>query len=273
MNYYSYQVKTEEGLREILLALFSVHPFDTFEENEEGFIAYIPEKDKTEALEEAIISLQEKFSFSYEPTFIPYKNWNAEWEANFQPILVDDFCGIRASFHDPLAVTHEIIINPEMAFGTGHHETTFMMVQMMRGLDFSDKKILDYGTGTGILAFLAERLGASAIDAVDIEEPAYHNTVQNAAINHCTKVNAIHGILTDVPSGEYEIILANINRNVILDSLAALNEKLPNKGLLMISGFLLQDEDLLLEHLAKNKFEAVKTLHKGKWVCMLVEKH
>lgn len=269
MDYFQIKINCESELTEVLIALFSQFPFDTFEENETGFSAYLPSNDWTDEIEKGIIGLKENFYFRVEKNFIPYQNWNEIWESNFQPILVRDFCGIRADFHPPLQqVKHEIVINPKMAFGTGHHETTFMVMSLMEEMDFDGKKVFDYGCGTGILAILASQLGAKNIDAVDIEQPSYENTIENAEINQISNIQPYLGNLETVENSDYDLILANINRNVILDSLPSLFIKLKKGGTLVVSGFLKEDESLLKKAAIDANFEIGKGLERNNWICL-----
>ena len=167
-----------------------------------------------------------------------------------------------------------------MAFGTGHHATTYMMMQMMRDVDFVDKKVLDYGCGTGILAILASKLKASTIEAVDIELPSFENTIENCAINHVQNVIPFHGTLDAITSVSFDVILANINRNVILDSLVTLKSKLNTveernpdkggKGVILFSGFLTEDETVMTEALENHGFKLLKKLERANWLCLLV---
>jgi ribosomal protein L11 methyltransferase len=281
MNYYAITISPKEfdvERIEILTAVLGELPFDTFEETATGLKAYIPEKDLTETVDKELIELSEAFDFTFDKTFIPYQNWNAVWESNFQPIQVDDFVAVRADFHpDTEGVEFDLIVNPKMAFGTGHHETTYMMMQHMRSIDFKEKKVLDYGCGTGILAILASKLGARELEAVDIEEPSYENTLENCAINHVNNVTAICGILDDVPSHDFDIILANINRNIIIDSLDDLKSRIKNRhkpsdteGVLLISGFLKIDENNILQATNYAGFKHQKTMQRGNWLSMLL---
>lgn len=269
MNYWEYRITTEPRQVEMLLAFFSELPFDTFEETEWGFSAYLPEKENSSSVEAQLLEIQQQFPFEYEKIFIAYRNWNAEWEANFQPVKVDNFCGIRADFHAPMAdVKYEIIINPKMAFGTGHHDTTYMMIQAMRSLAFKGAKVLDYGTGTGILAILASKMGASIIDAVDIEREAYDNTLENSQINNVDNIQVYHGTLDNILDSGYDFILANINRNIILDSLAVLAEKIKRNGVLLISGILKEDA-LIMETFADDfRFTVDERYYRGDWACL-----
>jgi ribosomal protein L11 methyltransferase len=274
MNYYAISItpNTYDVERvEILTAVLGELPFDTFEDTETGLKAYIPEKELTESVDNELVELSEQFDFTFEKTFIPYQNWNAVWESNFQPIQVDDFVAVRADFHpNTEGVEFDLVVNPKMAFGTGHHETTYMMMQHMRSMDFKGKKVLDYGCGTGILAILAAKLGASELEAVDIEEPSYENTIENCTINDVHNVKAIWGILDNVPSHNFDIILANINRNIIIDSLDDLKSRLNTEGSLLISGFLKMDENTILQATNYAGFTHQKTLHRGNWLSMLL---
>jgi ribosomal protein L11 methyltransferase len=269
MDYYKFQVKNSPEFTEALIAFFSLSPFDSFQETVEGFDAFLPAEHLSDDIDAHLTELQQRFDFTYEKEFIEGENWNEVWETNFHSVLVGDFCGIRADFHPPFEkVEHEIVINPQMAFGTGHHETTFSVIQLMQGVDFRHQKVLDYGCGTGILAILAARLGADSLVAVDIEEQSYLNTLENCEKNGVSNVTAIHGKLEDVPQDAYGIVLANINRNVILNSLAALALRLEKGGTILISGFVLSDRTLMEEALEENGFRLVETMENGNWLAM-----
>lgn len=269
MNYWQYCITTEPRHVEILLAFLGELPFDTFEETESGFNAYLPEKEDTATIETHLLAIQEKFPFRYEKVAIAYRNWNAEWEANFQPVKVDKFCGIRADFHPFMPdVKYEIVINPKMAFGTGHHDTTYMMIQAMRSLAFKSAKVLDYGTGTGILAILASKMGASIIDAVDIEREAYDNALENGQINNVDNIQVYHGTLDNILDNGYDIVLANINRNIILDSLAILAEKIKRNGVLLISGILKEDAPIMETFADDFRFTVDERYYRGDWACL-----
>ena len=276
MNYFSFDIVTpqyDQEKGEVLTAILGELPFDTFEDTGTLLRVYIPEDSLTKDVEQELIELSQEFEFTFEKTFIPYQNWNVLWESNFQPIQVDDFVAARADFHPPTqGVLFDLIINPKMAFGTGHHETTYMMLQLMREIDFEGAKVLDYGCGTGILAILASKLRALDIEAVDIELPSYENTIENATINNVFNIKAFHGTLDAIITKDFDIILANINRNVILESLPSLFNKLNTEGVLLISGFLKEDENIMLEAIAKTGFMCQKTIQKGNWLCMMLKK-
>jgi ribosomal protein L11 methyltransferase len=279
MNYYSYDITTpqyNEEKGEVLTAVLGDLPFDTFEDTGSSLKVYIPEEDLTAEVEKEFSELAQQFDFQYVKTFIPYQNWNMLWESNFNPIQVDDFVAVRADFHPPTeGVEFDLVINPKMAFGTGHHETTYMMMQLMREMQFEGKKVLDYGCGTGILAILASKLKATYIEAVDIELPSFDNTIENCEINDVANVKPFHGTLDVIKASDFDIILANINRNVILDSLKSLKSKIKQPksvetGVLLISGFLKEDETIMSEAVIANGFTILKTIQKGNWLCMLI---
>ncbi|MEN9612418.1 MAG: hypothetical protein RLZZ628_3232 [Bacteroidota bacterium] len=273
MNYYCYEIETESYQVDILTALLGELPFDCFEETDAGLKAYIPEPDYSESIAETIADYAEQFEFQYVRRHIPSENWNAVWEANFQPIQVGNFAAVRADFHPPIAgVTHDIVIHPNMAFGTGHHETTYMMMDAMQRLDFKNKYVFDYGCGTGILAILASKLRASQVEAVDIQKESYEATIQNSETNHMNNIRAVQGTLEAVHETDFDVILANINRNVISDSLSTLYKKLKPSGQLLISGFMTQDESMMRQCLAPFDLSILQILRRGYWLCMVLEK-
>ncbi len=269
MDYLKYEFQTNPDNNEMLIALLGELPFESFEENDQGLNAYIQVKNESPEVDERVQELKNLFEFSHQKIVIKYQNWNAVWESNFDTIVVRDFCGIRADFHEPLTeVKHEILINPKMAFGTGHHETTWMMMSVMENLDFVGKNVFDYGCGTGILAILASQVGAKKIDAIDIELPSYENTLENARINNIENIKSIHGTLEKVDDQMYDIILANINRHVILDSFSTLNKMLTPNGILLISGILKEDEELIKNAAETNDFKIEKTEYRNNWICV-----
>lgn len=224
---------------DVLIAHLSEAGFDGFEEGEKSLKAFIPEQ----SLDRSILNnIAGKYNFGYEEQLIPEQNWNEVWESNFQPVVVDDFVAILAGFHEPVkGVEHEIVITPKMSFGTGHHATTHMMIEQMRTIDFHGKTVFDFGTGTGILSILAEKLGAKAIIAVDNDDWSIANTKENCAGNNCSRIEIQKA--DAVLSGQlFDIILANINKNVILGNISALAGQLSAGGTLLLSGLLEEDE-------------------------------
>lgn len=273
MPYLQYQFTTAPEWRDILLAFLGELPFEVFEETEDGLLAYVPAELADEHLDADIAELQNRFELSWSKQLLPDQNWNEVWESNFQPVIVDDFCGVRAEFHEPLTgVQHELVIQPRMAFGTGHHATTEMMMRQMRDLHFSGAKVFDYGCGTGILAILAARLGAAHTDAVDIEDESYANTLHNAALNGTPQIQAFCGTLDAVPHDVYDIILANINRNVLLDTMSNMAERLQQEGTLLLSGILEQDVPVIAASAAAQGLYPVRQLQQGDWVCIALKR-
>lgn len=250
---------------DLLIAALSNIGFDGFEEGENVLKSFTPAGSFNEA---AVKEIAAKNNVSFVQSIIEETNWNAVWESNFQPVLVDDFLAIRADFHEPIKeAAHEIVITPKMSFGTGHHATTYMMVQQMRTFDFAGKTVFDFGTGTGVLAILAEKLGAAKVFAVDNDEWSITNAEENIQRNNCKRI--ILKRAENAKTGEqYDIILANINKNVILDNFSSLVRQLTPKGTLLLSGLLEQDEaDILAE---ASKYPLIlngKTTDRG-WICL-----
>ncbi|RYF67859.1 MAG: 50S ribosomal protein L11 methyltransferase [Cytophagaceae bacterium] len=247
MNYIELQLTLSPDFADILTAELAELGFESFTETDEGLNAYIPEDDfEADEVAELVARYQAQTAIAYTVTSLEKKNWNAEWEQNYQPIEVvtETASGpksvrVRASFHEPdNAFTYDLLINPKMSFGTGHHETTHMMMQHQLGLDHAGKTVLDVGSGTGILAILAVKLGATDALAFDIEEWAVENAIENAALNHCSQVRVFGGTIEGVPADErFDIVLANINRNVLLAEIPAYVSHLQEGGQLLVSGF------------------------------------
>ncbi len=238
-----------------------------------GLNAYAPATASEAAIEAQLLDLQSQFDFTWHKELVLGQNWNELWESNFQPVVVGDFCAVRADFHDPIkGVKWELVINPKMAFGTGHHETTWQCIAAIENLPLAGTKVLDYGCGTGILAILASKQGALEIEAVDIEEESYRNTVENCAANGVNNVTARLGTLSAVQGRAFDGILANINRHVILESLPALSNLLKPKGWLLISGILLTDEAIVTEAAEAAGFLKKDMKSRGNWLCGVFEK-
>jgi|SRR6476661_5491640 len=232
-------VSGEEYVKDLLIAVLGEIGFDTFEETALGFNAYIQsDQFNEETVRQALEPYQEMASFSYDVNLIPYKNWNQVWESNFEPLLIDETCYIRATFHEPHPeYKYEIVIDPKMAFGTGHHQTTTMMIQHMLKQDFTGQSVLDMGCGTGILAILAEKLGAKHVVAIDYDPICYDSTLENAKLNNCQKMVAGCGSKESIPDETFDTVLANINRNILLDQIDRYAEVLKPGGKLYLSGF------------------------------------
>ena len=247
----------------IIIALLMNIKYEGFEQDDNSLKAFIRQDDFNKEELEQIAKAQ---TISYTIQQIKETNWNAVWESNFQPVVVDDFVGIRADFHKPVnGVEHEIVITPKMSFGTGHHATTFMMIQQMRKIDFTGRTVFDFGTGTGILAILAEKLGAASILAVDNDEWSITNTMENLERNNSVKVK-LEKADTINSSGQYEIILANINKNVIIDNFSALVKRLAPAGILLVSGLLAEDEASIINEAGKFSLTITKITFNNNWI-------
>lgn len=272
MDYFKYEIKINTDLSEILIAFLSEAPFDTFEETDHGVNAYLPAGGENESdADELLSDLQQDYELSWTKSFIKGENWNEIWESNFQPVVVNDFCAVRADFHQPISgVRHELVINPKMAFGTGHHETTWMCLAALEHLPVSDTRLLDYGCGTGILAIMASKLGAAEIEAVDIEPQSYENTIENARINSVSNIIPRLGDINAVEGKDFDGILANINRHIILDSLEHLSHLIRPGGWLLISGILLQDQAIVTEAAAAVGFRTETVNQRGNWLSIVM---
>jgi ribosomal protein L11 methyltransferase len=257
MNYYELlftTIITEDYQQDLLINALGQIGFDTFEEVEFGFKAYIPVDDFDKAvLDETLEAYREMFTFSYDITLIPQKNWNEVWESNFEPIIIKDKIYVRATFHAPRPeFEYEIVIDPKMAFGTGHHQTTSMMLEMLLENDMTGKKVLDMGCGTGILAIMASKSGASVVTAIDYDPVCFESTIENSQLNKIFNVQTLNGSKEAIPDELFDVILANINRNILLDQLKRYSEVLRPDGELYMSGFYeTPDLDLIMDEARK----------------------
>lgn len=250
--------------KEMLIAQLADAGFEGFEE-QQALKAFIPQEAYDETLLKPVV---EQHKLTYSAAVVPQINWNAAWEASFEPVVVDGFCTIRAAFHPPQAVTqHEIIITPKMSFGTGHHATTYMMIAGMQLLDLDKKSVLDVGTGTGVLAILAEKMGALHIDAIDNDEWSIDNCRENIAMNACRCIG-LKKQDSLVQCGLYDVILANINRQVIITLLPAIRAHILPRGIILISGILAGDVDHVVLAAEAQGLQLESSTEKNSWVCL-----
>ncbi|MBS1688884.1 MAG: 50S ribosomal protein L11 methyltransferase [Bacteroidetes bacterium] len=260
----------ENETRDLLIARLSELGYEGFEENEQTLIAYLPEEDYDA---NAIMSLINGYELESTNNIIPKQNWNAVWERNFQPVIVEGFCTIKADFHELVTATpYEIIITPKMSFGTGHHATTQLMMMQMRHLPFAGAKVLDFGTGTGILAILAQMLGAASILAIDNDEWSYENATENAHRNNSTNVTIKHGSLDIAAVETFDIILANINRHILLQFMPDLYTQLNSGGHILMSGLLKEDEQIIVEAASAAGFKMLNIDTLNNWIVVLFTK-
>ncbi len=251
--------------QELLIAELSESGFEGFEQKDTELDAFIED---VHFKEEFIQQLTGKYGLNYTVEYISEQNWNALWESNFEPVQVNNFVAIRANFQPPATdVEHEIIITPKMSFGTGHHATTYMMVEQMQRLPFNHASVFDFGTGTGILAILAEKLGAAVITAIDNDDWSIDNARENFSTNHTERITLYKA---DKPpeQGVFEIILANINKHIILQNLSSLYSLLQKKGTLLVSGLLAADETDILEYAGKEGLQHRKTVCRDQWIAI-----
>lgn len=244
MTYIEFDFKIEplQPASDILLAELGELPFDSFVEEEDGLKAYIlSEFYEKDILKYVFVLNNPEFTITFTTKTIEQVNWNSEWEKNFSPIVVDGTCRVRAPFHEKGTEEFDIIIEPKMSFGTGHHATTHMMIQHILKDDFQGKKVLDMGCGTAVLAILAEMRGATAVDAIDIDEWCFLNSKENIERNNCQHITAEQGVATSLEGRQYDIVIANINRNILLSDLNVYAKTLTKKGVIYLSGFYEED--------------------------------
>ena len=256
----------DETLREVLVAYLAEQGFESFEEDSNGLQAYIQQDKYDRTL---LGELEDELGVIGIAAIIEQQNWNEEWEKGFSPVTVDGFCTIRATFHEPdESVEHDIIITPKMSFGTGHHATTQLMVQQMREIDFAGKAVLDFGSGTGVLAILAQKLGATDITAIDNDEWSYENTIENMGYNDTEDIEVLKGSLEVVAGKKYDIILANINRHILIQYMADMKGTLNPGGTIIMSGILDEDEKIVTSEARKAGLEPVAKTQLDNWICL-----
>jgi len=256
---------------EELTAYLTAIDFEAFEETATQLIAYIP---AAQFEEENLKSLSKLLQLPYEQELLPSQNWNETWERNFEPVMIDEFCSIRADFHPkPASVEYDIVITPKMSFGTGHHATTALMVRMMRNLDFTGKRVLDYGTGTGILAILAEKMGADSVLAIDNDQWSVENSLENGEHNEVSRVKVQLSTLEQLTeSTDYDILLANINRNILIASMSQLYSLSAPASHLLLSGILEEDVAVIKKSAETEGFKWKQMQTASGWVALLFER-
>jgi ribosomal protein L11 methyltransferase len=271
MNYTELQVTLSADYADILMAELAALGFESFVETDEGLSAYISEPDFDEiAIQSVIDKYADQTAIAYQINSLEKRNWNEEWERNYQPIEVLDRIRVRASFHEPDAgFQYDIVINPKMSFGTGHHETTAMVLEHQLSVDAAGKTVLDVGSGTGILAILAAMQGAERVVAFDIEEWAIENARENAELNGCSQIEVFQGTIHEVnPAERFDIVLANINRNVLLEDIPVYVRLMKPESTLLVSGFYEQDALDIEEKGLAEGLTKTGQLSQNKWVSL-----
>ena len=266
---YDFIVSLPQPATEILIAELGYVGFDSFVESEKGVTAYI-QKDKWNAfiLDDINILSSKEFEITFEFNEIEQTNWNEEWEKNFKPIVVDNQVTVRAPFHDKTTTKYDLVIEPKMSFGTGHHETTYMMIQHILKNDFKNKSVLDMGCGTGVLAILGEKVGANELDAIDIDNWCYVNSLENVERNDCEKVSVYEGDVKLLDGNNYDIIIANINRNILLADIPRYTRCLNKNGTLFLSGFYKEDIQMIESKCNEDMLKLEEIIERGQWVSL-----
>jgi len=268
-------IQAPEESYEILVAELAELGYESFIEQTDYLQAYIlSENFEEKTIKELFENYREQFEVSYQIKNLQKTNWNEEWEKNYSPVEIAGKVRIRAIFHEPKPkFQYEILITPKMSFGTGHHETTSLMIENQLAINHQGKSVLDAGCGTGVLAIMAYFLGASAIEAFDIDEWAVENTQENIKLNHCSDIKVFQGTMNQIASQkQFDIILANINRNVLLADMPLYARNLKKEGYLLLSGFYENDTKDILQAVQRENLHFISQKTKNNWVAMICQK-
>lgn len=269
---FSFKIAPLQPWSEILMAQLIEIGFDSFTEEFDGILGYIPEESFNEdSLKSLPLMSSPEVEISYTYQQMPNINWNEEWEKNFSSINIEEKVLIRAEFHEPRPDLHEIIIQPKMSFGTGHHPTTHLMIQQMLNMDFTGKKVLDMGCGTSVLAIYAKQRGASEVTAIDIDEWSVENSIENAERNS-VQLNISQGTAESLGAESYDIILANINRNILISDIPTYVSVLKDKGQLLLSGLCFFDVEDILQVCNEQGLKLTHQQQREEWCSLLLEK-
>lgn len=275
MNYVEVDIKTTDAvMRDVLTAELADLGFESFTEDEQGLKAYVQEDTfDAQRLDTLLNALYPHGKPDFIAQVIEQQNWNEEWEKQYEPVIIDDFCCLRASFHPkPDNVELDIVIDPKMSFGTGHHPTTVSVIKLMRQLDFTDKTVFDYGCGTGVLSIAAHLLGASSITAIDIDEWSIENSKENFSKNTLTEFDLSDKTLNSFKGKQYDVILANINKNIIIQSLADLASIAKEGTPILFSGFFVHDLTDISEAAIPHGLKYIKHISSNDWAAALFTK-
>ena len=282
MNYYELKFTYESPIEatiisDVLASELGEIGFESFTEDEDGLLAYVSDQlYNVKALQDKLNEFPlENVTIRYTEQLVESKDWNEEWEKNyFKPIRIGNDCIIRASFHEPEpGYTYNIIIDPKMAFGTGNHETTYLMISEMLKLDLEGKDLLDMGCGTAVLAILAKMKHANKVVGIDIDEWAYNNALENIRLNNTNDIQVALGGAEQIPAfGEFDIVFANINRNILLNDIRHYSECMKPGAFLYMSGFYVQDIPAIEEECKHNGLALLSHTEKNNWAAVKVQK-
>ncbi|MFK7973021.1 MAG: 50S ribosomal protein L11 methyltransferase [Bacteroidia bacterium] len=265
-DYICLRIDADESRQETLMAWLGTLGFEAFEEGQDMLKAYTPVPSYDQAATKSILQSQ---GASFSEEVIKARNWNADWEASYESVEIDDFCQIVPSFHTPKEnFAHTIHLDPKMSFGTGHHETTRLMARQMKDMDFVGKTVLDMGCGTGVLGILALKLGSASVLGIDIDAWSAENGMENARRNGVDMPIALGDVRTIPADAQYDVILANINRNVLLQDVAAYAKALKPGGKLLASGFLTTDLDLITKTFKESGLQPGKLIQENNWLSL-----
>ena len=261
-----------DSVREIIMAELAMLNFESFVNTKQGLQAYIQEVDFNQKELSALYLFENPdFTIEFGITKIEQQNWNAEWEKNFESIEVNGRCVVRAPFHQEKDVEFDIVIEPKMSFGTGHHETTHQMIAELLAVDVSGKRVLDMGCGTGVLAILACMKGASSITAIDIDEWAYENTLENVRKNKCSQIIVKKGGAALLKNSSYDVILANINRNILVNDMEAYVKTMSSGSKIAFSGFYTSDISHIDTHARSLGLKLLRQSEKNNWAALVYQ--
>ena len=266
-------IPNQSPFREIIVAKFNEVGFESFSEDEHNLKAYIQEdKLVLKDVEGILNSIKKLTKISYKIKKIKQENWNEKWESNYFPVIINDICAIRAPFHKKINCKYELIIMPKMSFGTGHHETTELMIKQILNLNFKNKNVLDVGCGTGVLSILASKLSANQVTGIDTDDWAFQNSIDNSKLNNVDDIHFFHGDVHSITKNKYDYIFANINLNTIIDQLLTYINLITSKGSILISGFYEENEEIILTLVKKLKLKVVTKKNKNKWLMLHLSK-
>ena len=273
MNYLELRIEVKDlnPLVDLMKQELADLGFESFVDFKNGFSAYISSLDFSKDKVSLFLQNHNDLIFAHTSKEHPRENWNEKWESSFDPVIVSSTCVIRASFHEEFDYDYEIIIDPEMSFGTGHHETTRLMSSYLLENPPENKKVLDFGSGTGVLSILSEKLKASSISSVEIDQLAVSNAIKNGRINHCNKIKFIHGSGDSIPNMAYDLILANINKNTIMSQWDYLLRVSNRKTSIVLSGFYEQDLSDLIQFSSKSGLIPLYSNLENNWAILILK--